>query len=53
MFKRHWTASSKLMNYSKLSVEHNWEDLCVHLKINKHALVGGPNFNPNFVGAAL
>ena len=53
MFKRDWTTSSKLINYSKLSVEYNWEDLRVHLKINKHALVGGTYFNPNFAGAAL
>ena len=53
--KRDWTTSSIFINYSKLSSEHNWEDLCVQLRnrqtctSDNHNLIrGGPIFNPVF-----
>ena len=39
MSKGDWTTPSNINNYSTLHIEHNWEDLCIHLEINKHALM--------------
>ena len=32
MFRRDFTTSSNINNYSTLNNEHNWEDFRVHLK---------------------
>ena len=55
MFDRDWTMSSNIHNYCTFNGEHNWEDLCNQLRIQKtytpdnhNYIKGGPIFNPTF-----
>ena len=59
MFEIDWITFSKFINYSTLTSEHIWEDLCVKLKnqqtctSDNHNLISvGPIFNLIFVDAS-
>jgi hypothetical protein len=52
MIWRDWTTSSFYIDYTTFNIQHNWEDLCIHLKnqhtctSNKHIKMrGGMMFN--------
>ena len=36
MLKRDWTTFSSIINYSRLNNEHDYEDLCIRLRINEY-----------------
>ena len=54
MFKKAWTTSSNINNYSTLNSEHNWEGLCIYSRNQQHALLititnqGRSNFQFDF-----